>query len=58
MSKVYPECTVCSQTLTDAEKKYNEDHEIFYHPICDDCLESKTHRIFEIVEVDPEDELF
>lgn len=50
MYRIYPECTVCSRTLSEEEKAYNEQHQLYHHPICETCVEQKTEQILQLKE--------
>jgi hypothetical protein len=58
VDRVYHECTVCSQPLSELDKQMNEKVELLGWPICLVCLDDKTDKVFQILDVDPEDEDF
>ena len=54
MSKVYQECTCCYQQMNEYDIAKNEEKGTMLFPICLECLEDGTNRVFEIVpEADP-----
>ncbi|QST02929.1 hypothetical protein IMZ31_20490 (plasmid) [Pontibacillus sp. ALD_SL1] len=48
MSEVYNECTCCYGALSSEEMQMNKEHELYYYPICEECLLRSVDRFFQI----------
>jgi hypothetical protein len=56
MSELYPYCSQCDNELTEEEQEMNKKYEIFFYPICFDCLNKHEKNLKEIGYAEEENE--